>query len=145
MLYRWGEWYTEKNECLIYLFSTSIQCWRIHTKKTRYNKSQTINKRIYKNWGSKCRITKVTSVRILISWLNQSSRSLILGYLWLRASSPDRMLKGFLATLQQILWYFVLGDQFKVNLRFISLIFLSSLSLIVTSFAKAWLPLCFFL
>ena len=26
MFYRQGEWYTEKNECFIYLFSTKIRC-----------------------------------------------------------------------------------------------------------------------
>ena len=43
LLYHRGEWYTEKNECLIYLYSTRIRCKWIHSK-TWYNNLQTINK-----------------------------------------------------------------------------------------------------
>ena len=40
VLYRWGEWHTEKNECLIYSFSTSIRCLQMHNKHRTicYNK-----------------------------------------------------------------------------------------------------------
>ena len=73
VLYRRGEWYTEKNERLIYLFSPSIRFYWIHTKKTQHNKLR-LKREFSRNWeGSKCGIAKRSKISLNINQLIKSS------------------------------------------------------------------------
>ena len=74
LLYRQGGWYTLKNECLIYLFSSCIRRSQIHTKKKHsaiwYKQ---LTREFTRYWGgSKCCIAKPSKISPDINQLIKS-------------------------------------------------------------------------
>ena len=71
-MYHRSEWYTGKNECLIYLFSTSVECWWIHTKKHSTISYKQLTRQLTRNrGGSKC-TAKQSKISPNINQLNIS-------------------------------------------------------------------------
>ena len=72
MLYRRGEEYSEKNNCLIYLFSTNIRYLRIYTKRNSTISNKQLTRKLTNRRGSNAVLpNEVRSIRILTNSLNK--------------------------------------------------------------------------